>query len=226
MKYPNAYQGIKKMFTAEILEIIASVCIFFAGIAAIVAAAGAIVPDPAESAGLLGGGLIAAAVLMAGFGVLSIIAIILLLVGLKRAGLDESRFNKGFSMALASLILSVAAAVLSTVNGGNNIFDDFATLVASILQIFAMLYVSQGISSLAEDLGDQAVAKSANSLYLVYSVLLIIEAIMRIVSAFLSNDLNMKTSSGVILMISSVIAIVAYIAYIVLLGKAKKMLSK
>jgi len=145
---------------------------------------------------------------------------------IKRAGLDESRFNKGFSMALASLILSVAAAVLSTVNGGNNIFDDFATLVASILQIFAMLYVSQGISSLAEDLGDQAVAKSANSLYLVYSVLLIIEAIMRIVSAFLSNDLNMKTSSGVILMISSVIAIVAYIAYIVLLGKAKKMLSK
>ena len=84
---PNASQGVKKLFTSEILNIIAGFLLFIGAIGAAIAAAGAMSAANQDSltdgqaAALLGGGAITAVFMFGGL-VISIIAYIMMIVGL------------------------------------------------------------------------------------------------------------------------------------------------
>lgn len=225
MKFPNAYQGVKKVFSSEILDIIAAVCIFIAGIAAVVAAAGTQAEDFGVAALAAGGGLLVAVIFLMASVVLTIISEILKLVGLKKAGADETKFNSAFIMAIFVLIITVVSAILSTINGGRNIFDDLATGIAGILNIAMMIYVSQGITSLAEQLGNEKIAGTGRTVVTLYSVILLIGILVRTASGFMILDPNLAFASGILMIISAILSAVAYVIYVIFLGRAKKMLS-
>ncbi len=132
MKYPNAYQGVKKIFTAEILSLIGSVCMIVVAIFAIVSLASI---AASSGDGLLVGGAGALVFGIAGF-VLMLISLILLMVGTKRASKDEGLFNKAFLFILFSLILTFVASIVSSTTGATSIWDN---LVLTISNIFSMI---------------------------------------------------------------------------------------
>ncbi len=117
MRFPNAYQGVKKLFTSEILNIIAGFLLFIGAIAAVIAGAG--VASAAnqdaltgtQTAAILGGGAITAVFMVGGF-VISIIAYIMMIVGLNNARKDDSNFNNAFIFVFVSLGLSVLSSFI------------------------------------------------------------------------------------------------------------------
>ena len=96
MQFPNALQGVKKIYKAEILSLIAAACIIIAGLLAIVAAAG-------ESLGVV----VIAGIFGVASAVLLIIAFIMNIVGVKRASLDEPAFKTAFYVLIIGIIAGI-----------------------------------------------------------------------------------------------------------------------
>ena len=221
MTFPNAYEGVKKIFTAQILEIIASVVAVAAGIAAAVFIAAA----NSDAAGAAIGSGTGMLVFGLGASVLGIIALILTLVGLKRAGIDEDSFRQGFITAIIVLALKIAYGILSSV-AGTTIFDDMVLGIANILEVGVTMYVIRGIGNLAEQLGDYDMTKKGNNLFLVYAIILVISTILRFVGSIVSANSVAAIVAAVIAIIAGIGSVVAYIIYLVYLSQAKKMLSE
>ena len=225
MKLTNAYEGVKKLFTSEILNLISQLCLFLAGIGAVITLASlTIEEDTVEIQSAAAGGGIMMVIFLFAAGVLTIIAVILKLLGMRTAGADEKDFSDGFILAVFALILTLVSSALSSINGGNNVFDDIATALASLLQIGAMMYVTRGIVKLAYRMNNQKVANMGNRIFILYSVILFVGIILRVVSAFFYGPSVITTAAAVILLLSGIVSAVAYILYVVFLGKAKKML--
>ena len=228
MKFPNAYEGVKKIFTSTILSIIGGFCMVCVAIAAIIAlvAAAATVGGEAGAEGTAIGVGAAAVILLLASGVLGIISTILLLVGLKRAGKDEENFNSGFVCAIFVLVFTVVSTALSSINGGNNFYDDIAIVIANILRIATMMYVTRGISSLAEQLDNQKMVNTGSKLYLAFSAVLIVATILQLISSIVAYNNVVATAASALLIASGITSIVAYIVYVIYLGRAKKMLKE
>ena len=227
MRFPNAYAGVKKIFSSTILSIISGVCSIGMAIVGIIAFAAAIASIGGENAeGAMVGSGIAVIVFMFASGVLSILATIFLLIGLKRAGKDDENFNSGFITAIFVLIFTVVSTALGATNGGNNFYDDIAILIANILRITTTLFVTRGITSLAEQIGDQKMVNIGMRLYLAFSVVLIVSTILQIIGSIIQYNNVVASIAGALLIASAITNIVAFIVYVIYLGKAKKMLKE
>nr|WP_316626779.1 hypothetical protein [uncultured Ruminococcus sp.] len=87
MTFPNGADGVKKIFTAEILGLIASVCFFITAILTITTVAAAVGASGGSDAAAVGAVASGAGVVVLSLGglVLSIISFILSLVGINKA---------------------------------------------------------------------------------------------------------------------------------------------
>ena len=154
MKFPNASQGVKKLFTSEILNIIAGFLLFIGAIGAAIAAAGAMSAANQDSltvgqtAALLGGGAITAVFMFGGL-VISIIAYIMMIVGLNNARKDDSNFNTAFIFVFVSLILSVISSFIP------GVFGQLLSSISQLATMFITVYIILGIRSLAIQLGNR-----------------------------------------------------------------------
>ena len=106
MKFPNAENGVKKLFTAEILQIIAAVALAAAAVMGLVTLANAANENAGATLGFGAGTL----VFSIGGAVVSLIAFILTIVGLVKASKDDD----GFKTALAFIILAVVATIVGS----------------------------------------------------------------------------------------------------------------
>lgn len=219
MKYPNAFAGIKKIFTAEILMVIAEVCTVIGVIAMIVALAG-LKADSADAA--VGGGAVAI-IFMLGAGVLSIIAFILQALGLSKAALDEPNFKNGLWCVIAGLALTIVSSIMSTI--GLSLSSSILELLSSIINMLIIIYVIAGIRSLSEKLEDSAMVGMGNKLLVIILIVYILSLISSLIVAIFGG-ISASVAAGVFALASAVLSAVATIIYIVYLGKAKKMLSE
>ena len=100
MTYPNAYHGVKKIFTAQILKIIEGFFMFIVAITSFFSAGTAALESALNSSGEASMTL---ATIALGFivaaGILAIIAYIMNIVGLRQGGIDEEGFRMGFIVA-------------------------------------------------------------------------------------------------------------------------------
>ena len=219
--FPNAHNGVKKLFTAEILDLLGVVAMTLAVIFATLFATAA----AAESAGAAIGFGAALIVFGIGAGTLGIIATILTIVGLKRAGIDEVNFKHGLIFALIALALTVGSSILSAA-AGKTIFDDLLSGLYSIATACVTLCVVRGIGVLAEKLGNQAMASKGRRLYIFYAVLLIASAVLRFVSGILGNKPGFATVVLPLVLVAAIGSVVAYVIYLIYLAQAKKMLAE
>ena len=223
MKFPNAYQGVKKLFTAEILNIIAWFCMCIAagaGVVAVIGAApaanGASLND-AQAATLLGGG-IGAAIFGGAYFVLALIAFILTIVGLAKARKDDANFNVAFIFLFVNLILTFVGSLISGTVGGLLVaFGNIASLVMFI-------YIVLGIRSLAEQIGNEQVAAKGKTILTILVCVYVLAFIARLVSAFTVTAVT-TTISGILAIVSIVLSIIGYIIFLTYLAQAKKMLA-
>ncbi len=216
MQFPNAAKGVKKIYTAEILELIAALAILLTTILGAVTLASM----SAESAGGLIAGGLGFAIFGIGALVLSIIAFFMQLSGINAAKLDEPLFKN-------ALIALVVGIVLQVVNGliGAGLVKDLCGALAYACDMLVTIYIVQGIGSLAEKLNNSEIAEKSKSLVTLLEVVWIVAVILKAVSGVLAK---VGTASAIVIAVigaaAVVVSIVAYIIFLGLLKKAKAML--
>ena len=170
MKFPNAANGVKKLFTAEILQIIAAVALAAAAIMGLVMLANAANENAGATLGFGAGTL----VFSIGGAVVSLISFILTIVGLVKASKDDD----GFKTALAFIILAVVATIVgSCFQSSNTFIYNICTTLTKIADLCVTCHVILGIINLADQIGDDAVAEKGRTLFKVIIAVYVIAII-------------------------------------------------
>ena len=217
MRFPNAAKGVKKLFTAEILQLIAEVV-------AIVAIAMLIITLAAEKAQSQGGVIVAGTgtvILFGATAVLTLIAGIMSLVGVIQSAKDEGAFK----VALVAIIISLAAAVVAGVFSNNGVIQSICQVIQNVMSLAVTLFVINGITNLAEKLNNTEVWSRGRSLLKVIVCILAFSLIASFISLIFGGAF-VSTVAAILALISAVLNVISYILYLILLNKGKKMLAE
>ena len=213
MTFPNAYQGLKNVFTAQILSLISTGCTLIGGLTG---GLGVIAGSVATG---LGGGVLVICAL-----VLSLLSLIFTLMGLSRASRDEEAFKGAFNCSLINLIVTVILNILMAFGIGGSVLRSVSTIISLILTILMIAYIFKGIDNLAGKLGRSDVSAAGRSvltfLWVVYAVTIFCDLMILL---FPTAAVFMGIM-GVISFLAGIGMIIGYILYLVHLNRAKQML--
>ena len=216
MKFPNAAKGISKIFTSEILALIAAIA---TGVASILAAVMYASAKTNSTAGAEASG-IGTLVLVLGASVLLVIALILKIVGVVQTSKDEDSFKMIIYLTIFTLIVAVIAAIFSRVTFLNNI----ANAVSAIGSFVTTLLIILGIGNLGVQVGnDEVIDKCSSQFKLILGI-----GIVALLARFFCIFLPTVPAQGIVIalaVVALVLNIIQYILYLSLLSKAKKMLN-
>jgi len=216
MKFPNAAKGISKIFTSEILALIAAIA---TGVATILAAVMYASAKTNSTAGAAASG-IGMLVLGLGASVLLVIALILQIVGVVQTSKDEDSFKMIIYLTIFTLIVAVVAAIFSRVTFLNNI----ANAVSAIGGFVTTLLIILGIGNLGVQVGnDEVIDKCSSQFKLILGI-----GIVALLARFFCIFLPTIPAQGIVIalaVVALVLSVIQYILYLSLLSKAKKMLN-
>ena len=211
MTFPNAYNGVKKIFTSQILVLIGAILI---GVAAVMGGATAVSTTNGTmnidvAVGTTAG---AAGVALVG-SVLIIVGYIINLVGLHQAGKDEKRYFKpAFIIAIVTLILAIVAGLFSD----NATLQSVVSLISRVAEMFVIIFTIAGIGELANKLNRPQIASFGNKVL----ILILVAQIL----AVIANMIGSGNAAAGMSIAGSILAIVSYIAFLVYLSRGKNML--
>ena len=217
MRFSNAFRGVKKIWLAELLMLLAAIV----GIVLIVVIA--------ANSSLVGEEVIVnenavktpAAILGIGTALIALVAFVLNLLGLINARKDDS----AFSIALLVTLLGIVASVISSIWSGNQGLVKWMDTVLTICSMFASYYVLTGIANLAEQFPDEATkALALKSRTLVEGTFCATAIFKLIISIFKIQDGS--TIYTILSIVALVLELVSYVLYLRALSKGKKMLAK
>ena len=213
MTYPNAYEGVKKIRTAQLfMLVIAVIGIVLAIMTAIAGGTKSI-----EGGTLAGAGVIA---LIAG--ILAIVAFVINLIGLSKASKDEGNFRTALTMTIVGIVVSVISSAFS----GNTMVNGILELVGNAISVFVMMYVVRGIMSLARNLGNDEMISKGKSILTKVVTVYVIAIIVGLIGTVLQGNQTAMVIAGILLLIAEVLDIIVFITYIKYLTKAVAMLEK
>lgn len=196
MKFPNAYKGVKNIFSSEILNLISAVLSSLLVIAAAV--------DKQRS--LTGFVLVIA--LFAGLG--SIAALVLQLVGIFQASKDETSFERARVSIIAALVLSFASAVY----GDDPVVIAIPLkLAASIASLCCGLFIIKGIMNLSRRLHQVDMTDRGRRLYHFILIVACSGTVLELISAILPRTYG----SGIFVLILSLAVLGLAVTEIVML---------
>ena len=212
MTLPNAHGGVKKIFIAELLEIIGTLLASF-GAVSVLGAAGAYLEN-GESADVLGVAAMGGIFAMVGLG-LSILALVLNLVGLRQASKDEPDYmGKAFTCAIITLILAVIVAVCQSMGWGAS---GFFNALSSIAHLCMIIFTIMGVSEVTQNIARQDVADMGPKII----TIVVIAIVASIIASIIGNVIG-----GVAAIVALVLMLVAYVVFLVFLGRATSALAK
>ena len=215
MRFPNAYRGVKKIWLAEMLMLLAAIVGIIMVI--VMAANGTMV---GEDIVINEGVKTPIAVLGIVTAVIALVAFILNLVGLINANNDDSAFR----IALLVTILGVVASAISAIWSNNETLNKWMDTAITICSMFASYYVLTGIANLAEKMSDAATkALALKSRTLVEGSFCATALFKLIISIFKIQEGS--TISTILAVIALLLELVSYILYLRALSKGKKMLA-
>ena len=219
MTFPKAYHGVKKLFTARMLGLIGSVC----SIIGLIIGAGAAVSLVSGESDTLAIGAGSIVFIAAGL-ILPIIGLIIQLVGLKQAANDEDNFRQAFIISIFALVITIVSSIFTALNVGGGRADNIATLVSGIAEIFVVIYVTQGISNLADQLKNEDIARQSGRIAVLFTVVYAVSILSNFVIIFFGANQTIGVIVIVLSILSAILSFVASIIYLVYLGNAKNML--
>lgn len=220
--FPNALDGVKKIYTAEILMLIAAILGIVGAVAAIAGAAAASAASQAGAEGMLGaagGAIIGAGVFAIAAGVLSIIGFIMNIVGVTRGARDEGQFKSAQIAIIVGIICSVISVFFQS-----GLLSAIVKVATDICEILATYFIVSGIIHLAEQLGDQAMASRGLTIRKLILIVWIVSCVLGAISSFFSISSAVTVVGSVLGIIALIVSLVSYIMYLRLLSQARKML--
>lgn len=215
MTFPNAYKGVKKILTAEILALIAAIALVAAGVYLYLQGGENLENIPENVLGVVAViGLVA--------GVLALIALIIKLVGLAQANKDENSFT--FALILTILSIIVTAADSFYLSENMKAVSQFVPIATTVLQLLSMVCIIKGIMDLAEKLDRPDMVKKGKSAIAVIVVIAIVNILCNVAGVCFQLTETMENIISLVQLVASVVTVIYLIIYIAYLAKGKKML--
>lgn len=221
MKFPHAAKGVSKIFSAEILSLIA---VIICGIATVVLS---IVLSSGEADNTshepffiaLGIVMIIAAILLLVGGIINII-------GYFQAAMDEDGFKKAIYCTILGIIFSVIASVLVGKTGFLGWLCTTLNVLSEVMQLLVIFFSIGGLMNLSAKCHRQdMVADGSFLLKLVGWICILYAVILILTRVFRENAFN-KTLVIIFTTIAMILAVIQYILYLSYLSRAKIMLSE
>lgn len=220
MQFTNAKKGISKVFWGAIFELISAVA---AGIA-LSLLTDALIGDTGAAGSVIG------VILSTGAFVLAILGFIFNLVGLYTAGKDSKYLKDAFTLSIVGLIVALIGGIFSATGVDALVIISRAlVLFVDILEIGIVIYTCLGTSNLLFERNEDKVAASGSKTAYIFAITFALGAIISMVAILFQASMttvNVGSVLTVILAIAYIVLdIVAYIMYLVFLGKAKNRLA-
>ena len=222
MRFPNAAKGVKRIFTAQILQLIGTICAVIGGLIFISGGATALLTkgsNAGASAAL--GQMGIALIFFIGYGVLALIAFIMQLVGIINAKNDEDSFKS----ALVCLIIGIVVPII----GGffvrsAPVVTSLCASLGNLMTLFVTIFIISGIIKLADQLNRGDVSTKGSNILKIIIVIAGLSLILSIVSSFMLTNTAIAVTALILLAVAMVLSVVQYIMFLTLLAKAKNML--
>ena len=217
MKFPNAANGVKKLFTAQVLSLIAA-------IATIIGLALLIITAASAEANVEGGAIAAGLgtiVLMGAASVLILIAAIMSLVGLIQSAKDEGAFKT----AVFAIGISLVAAIVAAIFSSNGIVQSVCQIVQNVMSIAVTIFVITGVTNLADKLNNAEVSQKGRNLLKIIVCIYALALIATIISLIFGGAF-FSVTAAILALVAAVLDVIAYFLYLSLLNKGKKMLAE
>ena len=217
MRFPNAFRGVKKIWLAELLMLLAAVIGII--LVFVIAANGTLVGE--QEIVINEAAKTPISILGIFTTVIALIALILNLVGLINARGDDA----GFRIALLMTVLGIIASAVSAIWSTNQVLVKWMDTALTIFSMLASYYVLTGIANLAEQYPDPATkALALKSRTLVEGTFCATAIFKLIINIFKIQDGS--TIYTILSIIALVLELVSYVLYLRALSKGKKMLAK
>ena len=219
MTFPNAANGIKKLFIAEVLGLISAITIACSVIFSKPVVSDGTVVDVAAT----DGGLTVAAILISVGGIIAIVAYILQLVGIAKASRDEEAFKGALYLILFTILFAIAGAALAYAFPNSNLLSNLGTVVTNLLEILTTFMIIGGIGMLGAKLNDGLLQEKAAGLLKIIVTVIVLKFIANVVVLLFKENIAevVVTILGVMILI---LTLVQYILYLSLLASAKNTL--
>ena len=160
MTYPNAADGVKKMFKAQLIEILGTVFLALAAIFTIMLSSSEKAGAANDADSFLAVMMIVSIVAFSG---LMIVAAVMHLIGLVRAGRDERAFRTALFAVFINLIFIVTGMIFSGLKNGT--VSSLMNLFSTIMDMIAFIFVIQGIRNLAIELGNDKLDRMGDNIF-------------------------------------------------------------
>ncbi len=215
MRFPNAYKGIKKIFSGVIMA--AVVVVLTVVMTVIVKAYGVgtdefsadLTQEQTYLMAILGMGY------LLGIVVLSLAGLIAIFWGVVQAKKDDSHFNAAFFTALLTLVIGfIVTFLLKNVPQ----IQRWVQFGASVCGMLTQFFVLSGIASLAEKMVDGKVKAMAEKARIVVCAVSIVSTVASLISAYVPDAVSLE-------FVSYALSIASALYYLTVLAKGKKMLA-
>lgn len=210
--FPNAANGVKKIFIAEILALIAVLL-------GVVTTVTDILLTKAE--GVDEGASAVVTILGLGMGVVALISFFLNIIGVNEASRDEAAFKNASFAIIAGIVFTLANGFFNFSN--NDIVQSIFEIVTDMASLIVTLFIIIGIRNLAKELKDEKmIAKGGRLLNLVFIISVIV--ILDKAVVLIIGNITAVIIAGILAIVAAILAIVKYILYLSYLSKGKEML--
>lgn len=217
MTFPNAAKGVKRIYTAMLLSLIAGAGSVIVALIALVTIAFANADDNTAAAAA-GGGMLA--ILALGIAVLSIVVYILTLTGVYSAAKDDGSFKAALYVILIGIIISFVGMLLKDISL-IYFLTQFAVEIANLL---SAVYIINGIRNISRKLNNNEMTFAGGNVLKLIVVLYALSAVSTVLgSVFYGKDGTVLSS--VFTMIAAALHIVKDIFLLLYLKRANQMLN-
>ena len=215
MKFPNAAKGVKKIFTAEILNLIGTIVMVIVAIVVAIGVVGAAGAQSSDGKALaLDGGIVVALIF-------ATIAYIMNLVGIINASKDETNFKS----ALIFLIVGIVTTILVAVFRNNPVVYSMLLSLGDLMKVFVNIFVIAGGFKLADRMNRGDVSTKGTNVLKLIIVVAILSLIASLISSFMGGMVA-SVMAAVLFIVGLVLNIIKYFMYLSFLSRLKKSLAE
>ena len=215
MRYPNAYKGVKKMFVAEIINLVAGVLSVVAAVMLVIVAKD--VSDVGELYKFLPYVIVLIAAVAAMF-----VASIVHLIGIINASRDDQNFTTALYLLIAGVVASLSMLFFKSGSLWYGLFESVERIFTSLATVFVML----GLIGFAEKTGDEKVYDFAKRYLSIFIAVNILTIIISLIGSFVGQGDAVVLIEGILAIVAAVLSVAGYVIFLICLGKATKMLKE
>ena len=209
MKFDNAKTGIKRIYNAEILSIIAA-------IVAIVAAVLLVILGSFTKDGQVNATDVISTISLVVAGIIAFVAYIMNIVGISTASKDSEDFKNALYMAIGAILTSVASSLLQKSSPG---FAGALQVSENIFEMLTAYYVINGCTNLAKQIGNAAVEAEGKKTMKLFLTVWIISIAVETIGKIFERSSKTQVLAGILAIAALVLGLICYIIFLKLLRK-------